>query len=215
MQQRFRSHGRPVRLLPELVGDGIYRQLLPQEREDLLLVGDDLPGGIAEEGLEVLERHGHEFGGGLHALLCTCYDMFGCSERADKPGIRSRNIRRLYTGDAGLLERRIHRKQVTTAVSTGVRQWEVLVQRASVGLAAIHHFARTGKGSGKAYWQRHGIEKASTILGGRIAFGAVHLEPPLPAPDVAVFAARRGKRISPVDHFVEHGQAALVRLYRP
>jgi len=189
---------------------GLGRKVFPTngEADDLVIYANDMR---ARSRLATLHDH-------RQALLCSCYDMFGCSERAGSPGVRSKNIRWLQTEQDGLLERRSQRAQVAAAIATGVRAWEALVSAAIVGCVAIHGFTRTGPGSGKAYWQRHGVEKASRFLGGRLAFGAAHLEPPLPSPTVATFAARNGRRILPDDHFtvsVSDGLAALVRLYRP
>lgn len=189
---------------------GVGRKVFPTdgEADDLVIYAADM---ATPQRLAAL-------GAGRRALLCSCYDMFGCTETAGAPGTRSRNIRWLCTDEGGLLERRSHRREVASAISRGVLAWEGLVSGASIGLAAIHGFTRSGQGSGKAYWQRHGIEKASAVLGGRMAFGAAHIEPPLPAPEVAVFAAKNGKRIPPVDHVVVtagDGLSALVRLYRP
>ena len=151
-------------------------------------------------------------------LLCSCYDMFGCTESGKAPGARSRNIKWLYYGKNELHERSSVGSSVRGEIINRLSDWEDLVKQADVGLAAIHCFTRTRTGSGKGYWHRHGVVKASTVLGGRKAFGACHYEKPLPKPDVdSVFSAVDGERLAPENEFYilsRKGIPALVRLFR-
>ncbi len=186
---------------------GIGRKVFPatNEAESLLVYQDDFgtPARIADLG----DRG--------QALLCACYDLYGCTESANAPANKRRNIRRLEASGV-LLERKDAGKRLRALLRRGVGEWCKLVRKAQVGLAAIHWFARRGPGSGKAYWQRHGIQRASEVLGGRAAFGATHLEPPLPPPEVAVFAAQAGKTLGAMRHFYFQGTEepqALVRLF--
>lgn len=188
---------------------GLGRKVYPTagEAEDLVIYAKDIGSSHRLARLDTDRQ----------ALLCACYDMFGCNEMTGSPGRRSKNIRWLATSSDELLERRTHRAHVDSAIADGLGGWEALVRGASVGCVAIHGFTRTGPGSGKAYWQRHGIEKASLHIGGRMAFGAAHLEAPLPKPTVATFAAKNGQALMPSEHFVvstRNGLEALVRLYR-
>lgn len=115
-----------------------------------------------------------------------------------------------------LWERAEDGAEMTPLLRKDIACWRGLVQSADVGLAAVHYFARRGEESGKGYWQRHGVERASKHLGGRLAFGAAHFEPPLPAPHVAVLAAKGGRRLQPLASFevrIPGGQAALVRRF--
>jgi hypothetical protein len=151
------------------------------------------------------------------ALLCSCYDMFGCQESPRAPGTRARNIYWLGEGKRGLLKRSKDRREVQARVGEGLVGWKHLVGSSDVGLVAIHHFTRNGNGSGKGYWQRHGIEQASRHLKGRLAFGAAHFDPPLPASGVALLAAARaGRPLRPAAHFTVQttgGPDALVRRF--
>lgn len=152
---------------------------------------------------------------GRTALLCSCYDMYGCSESPRRPGQRTRNIYWLGEGRRTLLDRFRNRREIDSLLRKELAGWQALVRSADVGLAAVHHFAKTGPQSGKGYWQRHGVEHASRHLKGRLAFGAAHFEPPLPAPDVAVLAARAGRRLAPAAYFEvgAGGHSALVRRF--
>ncbi len=157
-----------------------------------------------------------KFRGNDHALLCACYDMYGCTETAESLGARSKNIQWIGDGRDSLLERRARRAEVRAILKEELSKWERMVSEARVGLAVVHYFAQKGRWSGKADWQRDGVESASKVLGGRAAFGAAHFEPPLPEPDACVLAAKRGQALQPVKHFYvnEKGKArALVRLF--
>jgi hypothetical protein len=149
------------------------------------------------------------------ALLCSCYDMFGCSESPRLPGQRTRNIYWLGEGPHNLWERASDAGEMRSLLREDLARWRILVRSADVGLAAVHYFAMHGPQSGKAYWQRHGVEQASRHLRGRLAFGAAHFQPPLPAAHVAVLAAQAGRRLVPSAHFLQSfaGHTALVRRF--
>jgi hypothetical protein len=154
-------------------------------------------------------------GNGNTALLCSCYDMFGCSESPRSPGQRTRNIYWLGDGARNLWERASNAREMRSLLREDLTRWQSLVRSADVGLAAVHHFTRHGPQSGKGYWQRHGVEQASRHLKGRLAFGAAHFEPPLPPAHVAVLAAQAGRPLAPSAHFVQSsaGVTALVRRF--
>jgi hypothetical protein len=188
---------------------GIGRKIFPtkQEAEHLVIYPDDIA---------IQERLAPIGTANQRALLCACYDMFGCTETAHRLGPRSRNIRRLSRDGMEELDRKADRRTAASLISNGVHGWEDLVRQASIGLAAIHNFNRSGQGSGKVYWQRHGIQKASERLGGRMAFGAAHFFNCLPVDrEKAVLAAKNGQRISPTQSVIVEsgGQKALARLF--
>jgi hypothetical protein len=152
---------------------------------------------------------------GLTALLCACYDMFGCAERPEAQGTRASQIRWLGSGFDGIRYRAHERAEFRHRLGELLRGWRGLVDSASVGFAAVHYFSLRGPGSGIDYWERHGVQKASTQVGGRLAFAAYHREA-LPAPHVGVLAAANGTRLPVRDHFYTDGPdlpRALVRRF--
>lgn len=168
---------------------GVGRKVFPTrgESDEMVVYRSDL--GTSTRLVEVRPR--------LEGLLCACYDLWGAAETLDTPGPRVRNIRWLGDGPDDLWSRKDDRRDFHENLSRPLRQWERLVGRAQVGLAAIHFFARSGPRSGKGYWQRHGVQKASTVLAGRRAFGAAHFEGSLPEPGVTVLAAANGEALLP------------------
>jgi len=154
--------------------------------------------------------------GRVRGLLCSCYDMFGTDEAAEAMGTRSRAIAWLSEGRKELWEKGEDGAEVRSRVRRALPGWRDLVQQATVGLVAIHSFTAKGEGSGKGYWQRHGIEKASRVIGGRVAFGAAHFKPRLPAADRVILAAAKGRGLAASDYFYLDGHRdpdALVRLF--
>ena len=154
--------------------------------------------------------------GRAKGLLCSCYDMFGTDETADAMGTRSKSIVWLAEGRKKLWEKRGDRAEVKSRLRCALTGWSKLVQRATVGLVAIHSFTAKGPGSGKGYWQRYGIEKASRVIGGRVAFGAAHFKPRLPAADRVILAAAKGRALIASDYFYLDGRRdpdALVRFF--
>mgnify|MGYP006293878489 CR=1 FL=1 len=152
---------------------------------------------------------------GKKALLCSCYDMFGC--RTDKQALDRRRLAIEWYVDDELRAKKDDTAGTRKRIRAAMKQWKGLVKSSGVGLVAIHHFSQKGSGSGKGYWQRNGVQRASDSLGGGIAFGAAHFEPPLPAPDSTVLAAKDGDAMEPEESFAvgsESSPAALVRLYR-
>jgi very-short-patch-repair endonuclease len=150
-----------------------------------------------------------------YGLLCSCYDMYGCTETSSAPGIRSRNIEWLGSGNGALVDRSSKRNIVRDRIKIGLAAWEKMVKEANVGLAAIHFFSQTGERSGKGYWQRHGIETPSKVLGGKLAFGASHFEVLPKDPKIALLAAKNGKKIEAVEHCWLNlkGHNVLLRLF--
>jgi hypothetical protein len=145
------------------------------------------------------------------ALLCACYDMFGCAEN-EATGPRGGNIRLFDNGNNGLLNRATHRRDTIANIRHNLPGWGQLVNQASVGLAAIHHFTRRRRGSGKSYWQRHGLQNASNFLGGGVALGAAHFEALPKDHNVAVLAASGGQKLNPTQFFNLENKA-MVRLF--
>jgi hypothetical protein len=181
---------------------GIGRKVFPTkgERGEMIVYARDM---ISNQRLAPI-------GNSEHALLCACYDMFGCTE-TDATGPRGRNIHWFHNGNNEPLNRRIHRGVVIAAIRQNLRGWGDLVKRASIGLAAIHGFTNRGERSGKGRWQRLGIQNASGVLGGRLAFGAAHFES-LPQPEVCVLAANNNIKLNPRYHFNLNNRV-LVRFF--
>jgi len=126
---------------------------------------------------------------GRRAILCACYDMFGCSETVENPTARTRNIMNLEVlSRYDMLPRelksrfRIRRKNCIKAFQDLLKRNNV-----SVGLAAIHGFNTTG--NSVTMWQRHGIPTCSATLNGGLAIGAAHFTNYLPRPQNATLAA--------------------------
>lgn len=182
---------------------GIGRKVFPrrgEEAESLIVYARDM---ISDHRLAPI-------GNSEHALLCACYDMFGCTE-VEATGPRGRNIHWFDVGNNEPLNRRSDRRAVIGAIRQNLPGWGGLVKRASIGLAAIHGFTNRGPGSGKRYWQRHGIQSASGVLGGRLAFGAAHFES-LPQPEVCVLAANNNIKLNPRCH-LNLNNRVLVRFF--
>lgn len=187
---------------------GLGRKVFPakEEADSLVIYANDM---TCENRLAPLRKRN------FHALLCSCYDIYGCTETANNQRQRSKNIIWLNNGDNNLLNRRDrnNRQQVNEAISDRLRGWEKLVKKATVGLVAIHHFTNRGNGSGKGYWQRFGIESPSGVLGGKLAFGAAHFET-LPEPNVCLFAAKNKKLLRPSECFHLNNGCMLVRVFQ-
>ncbi len=143
------------------------------------------------------------------ALLCSCYDMFGCTENK-ATGPRGRYIRLFDIGNNEPLNREIDKNYVITAINENLRSWRELVNQSSISLATIHFF---GRGNRTSYWQRHGLQKASSVLNvnGGIAFGSAHFEKLPHQQNVCVLAARNGDRLNS-NEFIRLDNA-LVRRY--
>lgn len=201
---------------------GIGRKVFPtegEESENILVYADDI---ASKHRLAKIPND-------QQILLCACYDMFGCNETAKNPGSRSRNILNLVDKHGRTIERGEDEEALEKIIEKSLLGWEKCVSGASVGLAAIHVFSLHGSWSGKAYWERHGIQAGSRVIGGRFAVGAAHFEPwegdpqfsarkeVLPNYNRVVLAARDGKQVMPKDHFLleneKSGIRALVRLY--
>lgn len=121
---------------------------------------------------------------GRRAILCACYDMFGCAETPEAPTSRTSNIRYVSTGGPPLQATRADRHRFVERFGQLLSD-----QNVDVGLAAIHEFSEQGtEGGGIVNWQRHGIASCSAALGG-LAAAAAHFTVGLPEPMSLTLAA--------------------------
>ena len=142
---------------------------------------------------------------GQKAVLCACYDMFGCAETPPAPIVRTKYIRNISNGNT--VSKADFMKQKDC-----VDEFQQLLKRndVTIGMAAIHGFKRPG---GDVMWQRHGIASCSAALGG-LAIGAAHFENGLPNLNGSPLAAggvdkihltlghnRKANYLRPVDGF--------------
>src|ERR1019366_4649525 len=156
------------------------------------------------------------------ALLCACYDIYGC-----KPN-KSNDSRKLscrgQVEQSPAHERRSQR--FLEWVGQGRRGWDRLVGRAGLALSAVHYFSRSGPYSGIGRFGRHGVRGAAKYVGGRLAFAAAHFEQLPRTFDTQCLAAKGGDRLQPTLHFYldashspssrenrEGDDVALVRLF--
>jgi hypothetical protein len=146
-------------------------------------------------------------------MLCSCYDMFGCNQTGESSSKYLRCIKQWHR-DGNIESTASADRRKGGDLRRATRRWYEHVQGATLGLAAIHHFTRSGRGSGKGYWHKNGIRMRSQHFGGGLTFGAAHFEPPLPSPDRCLFAARDGEDLQPSDHAtVDHERDTLLRLF--
>lgn len=160
---------------------------------------------------------------GRAAILCACYDLFGCPEGPEYQTKRTTNIHCL--GRANDVIGRDH-SEFGTIRAQALEGWAGLQRRrgVTVGFAAIHRFARPGR---DVFWQRHGIATASAAMLGGLAAGAAHFDEYLPDPNASTLVSidvpgvhlgearhRQAHRQLPADAF-SLGDDALVRLYGP
>lgn len=155
----------------------------------------------------ITEQRLARFNEQMCALLCSCYDIFGCREISDILKLRRRNIRWLDNGKK-LLNRDRDNRYIRDVWERELLGWDRLVKKATVGLAAIHQF---NIGSGR--WQWCGLQYASTVIGGQMAFGAAHFNRLPKKPDSSALAAKRGSkpRLHDCFHFKE---SAIIRLFK-
>lgn len=111
---------------------------------------------------------------GATAILCACYDVFGCAENNSGPTARSGCIRRIRNHDG---------VECTDLKEACISRFQNLIRehKVSVALGAIHY-------NPSRYWQIHGIQACSAALGGGLVVGASHFEN-LPAPSKMTLSA--------------------------
>lgn len=168
------------------------------------------------------QRRFVDLANGSRASLAACYDLF-LADQAWSHSNRS-SIRRLLTDEEPV--------QIGDAAFAALRNsclvaWARLIreQRPDVALACIHRFVIGTDG----FWQRHGLAKASAIMGGGLAVGAAHFRPRLPVTEMSSLAStgvprthlnaglsRKAHRLSPLAWHVVNaprGRKALLRLF--
>jgi hypothetical protein len=158
---------------------------------------------------------------GRAAILCACYDLFGCPEGPEYQTKRTTNIH--FLGRANEVIGRDH-PEFGTIRAQALGEWAGLLRKhgVTVGLAPIHHFARPGR---DVFWQRHGIATASAAMLGGLAAGAAHFHEYLPDRNASTLVSinvpnghlgephyRQSHRQLPRDAFFL-GDDALVRLF--
>jgi len=159
---------------------------------------------------------------GKTAVLCACYDMFGCSEKIESPTTRTRNIRRIGEGSILHEYTDLNFKEIRKEC---VDSFQDLIarQQVKVGITAIHRFERPGL---DGFWQRHGIATCSAELQG-LGIGAAHFSKYLPEFEKSTLASaevpkkhlylspkwkRQTHRLAPIDWILVDDKA-LVRLF--
>lgn len=160
---------------------GLGRKIFPTDGEAEQLV-------VYESDFAARER-AITLASGRRALLCACYDMFGVSEPHQANRARIAKIKHI----GGPAE---HSSAGTprfgARCDAALLRWHDLIEDGgfTVGLAAIHSFPRSGAGSGRSMWQRHGVATCSAALHGGLAVGASHFER-LPASEKTTLAAKK------------------------
>ena len=168
---------------------------------------------------------------GANAILCACYDVFGCAETAERPTSRTSNICNITTGTGAYNinnQRTRHERSVFKELrQTCINDFHNLLvtHKVAVGLGAIHNFRKPGRDN---YWQRHGIQACSAALGSGLAVGAAHFLEGLPSISKSTLAAtgiletylsdkpfykRKKNGFSPKDGFYAANETVLVRLF--
>jgi hypothetical protein len=167
---------------------------------------------------------------GRTAILCACYDMFGCAEKVDSPTTRTASIVNLHDGNRlrranKELSDKPPRQDFNDLRKSCVDEFQKLLvtENVSVGLACIHKFDRPNS---EGYWQRHGIQACSAVLQNGLAVGAAHFDKSLPDVDKSTLAAvgipatylskkpfssRKIDMLKPTDGVSAHG--LLIRLF--
>ncbi len=129
---------------------------------------------------------------GANAVLCACYDMFGCAENPEESIVtdRTRYIRHIHDGI------RLHSVGVPRRPGSKLDYFKVLrtecissfqrllkTNNVVVALGAIH------RDPSARYWQIHGIQACSAGLDSGLAIGAAHFSQRLPQPNKYILSA--------------------------
>jgi hypothetical protein len=123
------------------------------------------------------------------AMLCSCYDIFGC-----KPE-KKNAARKLFQSG------RVLAADLQDAREKTMGEWRALVQKSTVALAAVHYFARKGPRSGTAYFARLGVKGAAENVHGRFALAAAHFERLPSSAEKSTFASYDGDPLNPTKSF--------------
>lgn len=124
-----------------------------------------------------------ELSSGRKAVLCACYDIFGCSERYSQNKTRTKMIEWLVD-ESG---RVIHLPDEKDITRNYVEQFQKLIDDVDTALVAAHSFDRGSKAN---YFERHGIAAASAALNSGMVVGAAHFKKCLPSKsDIATLVA--------------------------
>ena len=111
---------------------------------------------------------------GRNALLCACYDIFGCSERYNPREDRTSQIEWLDDGTGKVIHVRSERDIIRKYVS----KFNELIEKVDTALVSIHGF---NSATGANYTERHGIAATSAALGGGMVIGSAHFKECLPS----------------------------------
>ena len=167
-----------------------------------------------------------ELPNGSTALLSACYDLFGVADIGADSAARRLAIRRLLLGGKRHITH--NEAEFGAARRKCLMAWHELVQqhRPDVAIATVHSFRQPGE---DGYFQRHGIAKASSALGGALVVAGAHFKNTLPQSDTSTLAAfavpaehlsaglhRTAHRLLPIaSHRIDppNGQKALMRLF--
>lgn len=123
---------------------------------------------------------------GANAILCACYDMFGCAENPEESVVtdRTRKIRHIHDRtrlhSANIPRRPGSKFDCFKLLRRGcISSFQTLLKTNNVvvALGAIH------QDPSARYWQIHGIQACSAGLDGGLAIGAAHFSVSLPQKD--------------------------------
>ena len=144
---------------------------------------------------------------GSSALLCACYDGYVVSGRNAEDRKWAKSVK--YVANFG--ERPAFADNNLVHSLKG--DFCTLLDRVEVALVSIHSFEHNAT----AFWQRHGLSKASSALGNNgYAYGAAHFCDKLPsAAEKSVLTAGSNKASQPADWFYLDSKSgrSLVRLF--
>jgi hypothetical protein len=155
------------------------------------------------------------------ALLCICYDAFGCKDRLRSDRHASFISRIVHKGIA--LDRGTRKFQ--EVLEAGLESWVDLVQQADLVLVSIHGFSRRHSATGE--WIQNAFREPSGNYPGLPVLGAAHFSSDIGLPDSSrntPLAAAAGVDTQPKSFFYVDAKGecgglctpraeALVRLY--
>lgn len=119
---------------------------------------------------------------GENAILCACYDMFGCSENYNNYEKRTKCIKHIFPFSKKDDFKKLRKKCVQDFIKL------LKSENVTIGIVAIHN-------DPTRYWQCHGIDTCSAALNG-IAIGASHFKDNLPTDDKITLASyKKPKKI--------------------